>query len=76
MARLTLQATVELLERGTEAFEEASRVFVGRLPSAEMTLGLDDFSLYRLAFDKGRYVAGFAQAYNVGPGTFEEVAKI
>ena len=76
VARLTVQATVQLLERGTGAFEEASELFVRRLPSTEMTLALGDFSLYRLAFGSGRYVAGFAQAYHVGPETFEELAHL
>ncbi|RPJ69352.1 MAG: hypothetical protein EHM24_18850 [Acidobacteria bacterium] len=76
VSRLTVQATVELLERGTGAFEEASELFVRRLPSAEMTLALGDFSLYRLAFGTGRYVAGFAQAYNVGPDVFGELANL
>jgi putative heme iron utilization protein len=76
VARLSVLATVELLQRETSAFEEASRVFVDRLPGAEMTLELADFSLYRLRFGRGRYVAGFAQAYNVGPDTFEEVARL
>jgi putative heme iron utilization protein len=76
VARLTVQASVELLDRDTDAFQQASEVFVGRLPSAEMTLALADFSLYRLVFGRGRYVAGFAQAYNVGPETFEELAQL
>jgi heme iron utilization protein len=76
LARLSVQARVELLERGTAAFASARTVFVGRLPSAEMTLELADFSLFRLMFGRGRYVAGFAQAYNVGPDTFEEVARL
>jgi len=74
--RLSVQATVEVLGRGTEAFDAASKVFVGRLPAATMTLELPDFNLYRLQFSRGRYVAGFAQAYNVGPDTFAEVAAL
>lgn len=76
VSRLTLQGTVELLERDSGAFAAASQVFVARLPSAEMTLELADFSLYRLAFGRGRYVAGFAQAYDVGPDTFDDVARL
>jgi len=74
--RLTVQATVTVLERGSEAFERAREAFVGRFPSAEMTLGLGDFNLYELEFGRGRYVAGFAQAYNVGPDTFQQVAAL
>jgi putative heme iron utilization protein len=74
--RLTVSAVVELLERDTEAFAAGSRVFTARLPSAEMTLELADFSLYRLRLGRGRYVAGFAQAYNVGPDTFQQLARL
>lgn len=74
--RLSVQATVELLDRDSTAFQAASTLFVERLPSAQMTLDLADFSLYHLRFGRGRYVAGFAQAFNVGPDTFEQIAKL
>jgi putative heme iron utilization protein len=76
LSRLSVQATVELLDRDGDAFVRASEVFVGRLPSASLTLELADFNLYRLAFGRGRYVAGFAQAFNVGPDTFDEVSRL
>lgn len=76
LARLSVVARVEAIERDTAAFASASQVFVGRLPAAATTLELGDFSLYRLAFGRGRYVAGFAQAYNVGPDTFDELARL
>ena len=74
--RLTIQAVVEPLVRETDEFNAASRVFLARLPSAEMTLGLGDFTLYRLRFGQGRFVAGFAQAYDVAPDTFQEMARM
>ncbi len=73
--RLSVQATVAMLERGTGEFDAARRVFEERLPSAAMTLDLGDFNLYRLELGRGRYVAGFAQAYNVGPDTFEALGQ-
>jgi putative heme iron utilization protein len=73
VTRLAVQAVVEPLERDTPEFEAASRVFLSRLPSAEMTLSLGDFTLYRLRLGRGRFVAGFAQAYDVGPETFGEI---
>jgi hypothetical protein len=54
----------------------ASRVFIARLPSSEMTLGFGDFTLYRLRLGHGRFVAGFAQACNIGPDTFQEMARV
>jgi heme iron utilization protein len=74
--RLTIQAVVEPLERETDEFDAARRVFLARLPSAEMTLGFSDFTLYRMRFGHGRFVAGFAQAYNVGPDEFQGMARM
>lgn len=74
--RLMILAEVEPLEPQTDEFDAASQVFVGRLPSAEMTLGLADFLLYRLRFVRGRFVAGFAQAYNVTVEDFHEMARL
>lgn len=74
--RLTVQATVTILDKDGEAFATAGRLFVERFPSGEMTLPLGDFNLYELTFSRGRYVAGFARAFNVGPDTFAEVAGL
>jgi len=74
--RLTVQATVTVLDKNGEAFAAASRLFVERFPGAEMTLSLGDFNLYELTLGRGRYVAGFGRAFNVGPDTFREVAGL
>ena len=49
---------------------------MGRFPGAELTLNLGDFNLYELQFGRGRYIAGFGQAFNIGPETFTEVAML
>ena len=72
--RLSVRATVTILDRETPAFAAARDRFVERLPAAAMTLELDDFNLYELRLGRGRYVEGFARAFNVGPETFDEVA--
>jgi putative heme iron utilization protein len=74
--RVMIQAVVEPLERNTDAFDSASRAFIARLPSAEMTLDLEDFALYRLRFIRGRFVAGFARAYNVSVGDFGQIGGL
>jgi hypothetical protein len=73
---MTVQATVAVLDRESEAFAAAREVFVGKLPGAEMTLNLGDFNLYELTLGRGRYIAGFGQAYNIGPDTFKEIAAL
>jgi putative heme iron utilization protein len=73
---MTVQATVAVLERDSDAFSAARDLFVARFPGAELTLSLGDFNLYELTLGRGRYVAGFAQAFNIGPDTFREVATL
>jgi putative heme iron utilization protein len=74
--RMTVQATVTVLERDGDAFAAAREIFVARLPGAELTLSLGDFNLYELQLGRGRYVAGFAQAFNLGPETFKDIAAL
>jgi putative heme iron utilization protein len=74
--RMTVQATVTVLDRNSDAYAAASAIFVARFPGAEMTLSLGDFTLYELPFGRGRYVAGFAQAFNLGPDTFKDIAAL
>jgi putative heme iron utilization protein len=74
--RLTLQATVTVLERDSPGYDDARGIFVERFPGAAMTLNLGDFNLYELRLGRGRYVAGFAQAFNVGADTFKEIGAL
>jgi putative heme iron utilization protein len=74
--RLTVHATVRLLDRRSEGFAAASARFIERFAAAEMTLSLGDFNIYELALGRGRYVEGFARAFNVGPETFQEIGAM
>lgn len=76
LQRLTVRATVKILAKGTAEFAAAAARFAERFPAAAMTLELGDFNLYELAFGRGRYVEGFARAFNVGPDTFKDVAAL
>ena len=76
MKRMTVQATVAVLDRESEAFGAARDLFIARFPGAELTLSLGDFNLYELTLGRGRYIAGFAQAFNIGPETFKEIAEL
>jgi hypothetical protein len=76
LARLTVQADVRVLEKGTDELATAAARFIGRFPGAEVTLNLGDFNLYELTLGRGRYVEGFARAFNVGPQTFQEISGL
>ena len=76
LPRLSLQATVSVLDKSSAAFASGAALFTARFPRAAMTLELGDFNLYELTFGRGRYVEGFARAFNVGPDTFRELAQL
>jgi putative heme iron utilization protein len=76
LTRLTVRATVEILDRNSDRFSSARALFVDRFPTAQMTLELPDFNLYELTLGRGRYVEGFARAFNVGPDTFGEISAL
>ncbi|MDH4065984.1 MAG: pyridoxamine 5'-phosphate oxidase [Acidobacteriota bacterium] len=73
LPRLSVQAEVGLLGKGTEAYARAAARFTARFPAAALTLELGDFNLYELTLGRGRYVEGFARAFNVGPDTFGQL---
>jgi putative heme iron utilization protein len=73
LPRLSVHATVSVLDRESPAYAPAAARFVARFPAAAMTLELGDFNLYELTLGRGRYVEGFARAFNVGPDTFSEI---
>lgn len=74
LPRLTVQTTVAVLTRGAVPFIMAAQRLIARFPMAETTLALPDFNVYALMLGRGRYVEGFARAFNVGPETFRTLA--
>ena len=76
LPRLSVQAVVSVFTRETAEFAAAADRFASRFPAARMTLALDDFTLYTLTLGRGRYVEGFARAFNVGPQTFGELSRL
>ena len=75
LPRLSIRATVAVLDKSSAVFAPAAARFMKRFPGAAMTLGLEDFNLYELTFQRGRYVEGFARAFNVGPDTLNQLAR-
>lgn len=76
LPRLTVQADVRVLDRESDEFAATAARFVARFPAARVTLNLGDFALYELTLGRGRYVEGFARAFNVGAHTFAEIAAL
>jgi|SRR5262245_6519705 len=73
LARLSVEATVSMLGKESAAFDAAAAQFAGRFRAAKLTLGFGDFNLYALTLGSGRFVEGFARAFDVTPETFTEL---
>lgn len=73
--RLTVEATVRVVARDTDAWQDAAARLVARFDAAATTLALPDFVVVALELGRGRYVEGFARAVNVSRDTFGSAAR-
>ena len=71
LPRLTVQAAVQVVARDSEAFNLAAGRLIERCPAAATTLALADFDIYAFTLGRGRYIEGFARAFNVHAETFK-----
>lgn len=72
--RLTFECTVHPFERDSVAWETNRDWFLQKFPKSRLTFKMRDFTLYRLEFRQGLYVAGFGQAIDIEPGAIAELA--
>ncbi len=73
--RVTISGTVQLVAQADADYESASQAYIDRFPGSEQTFVLGDFNLYRLCFEWGRLVSGFARAITLSPESFRELAE-
>jgi len=73
--RITISGTVQLVAQADADFEAARQSYIDRFPSSEQTFLLGDFNLYRLHFEWGRLVSGFARAITLSPDSFRDLAS-
>jgi hypothetical protein len=65
LPRVTLQGAAEVIAADSGEYEQAAEAYLARFPQAEMTLGLGDFSFFRLRPATGRLVLGFGRALSL-----------
>jgi putative heme iron utilization protein len=73
LPRVTLNGDVRVVGTDAADFARLRDAYLRRLPEAEITFELADFSLYELRFRDGRFVEGFAAAVNV---TSEDLGQL
>ena len=76
LARLSLNGTAEVLPRTNPHYPQVKHAYLARFPEAEQLFSLGDFNLWRISPKGGRFVAGFAQAFNVVPEVLVKVSAL
>jgi hypothetical protein len=71
--RVTISGTLQHVAQVDADYQESRRTYIARFPTAEATFLLGDFNLYRLNFEWGRLVSGFARAVTLSPESFREL---
>ena len=74
--RVTISGAVQLVAQADADFESSRQAFIDRFPSSAQTFHLGDFNLYRLHFEWGRLVSGFARAISLSPDIFREISAL
>ncbi len=74
LARLSLQGTAEMLPRDASEYIKVKASYLQRFSEAEQFFRLGDFNLWQIIPKSGRFVAGFAQAFNLVPDALKKAS--
>jgi heme iron utilization protein len=74
-ARVAIQGLAVLVETDSPEYAAARSTYLTKLPQSEMMFGLGDFGLYRIEPVTARFVAGFAQTFNLTLNDFREAGQ-
>ncbi len=72
LARVSLRGMAERIERDDATYSLARERYLERFPAAEPLFSFGDFGLFRIRVLGARFVAGFAQTYNLSADQVRE----
>lgn len=75
LARVSLRGVAEILPRTDPGYTQVRNIYLERFPEAEQLFSLGDFNFWKITPKGGRYVAGFARAFNLVPETLKKVSR-
>lgn len=75
LARVSIRGTAEIVKNGEPGYTPLRDQYLARFPQAEQLFQLADFNFWRIKPKGGRFVAGFAKAYNITPETLKKVSS-
>jgi len=74
-ARLSIAGDALPVSPNDPGFEAIKSLYIEKYPQAAFNLTLGDFKFYRIVPKTARYVAGFAQAFNLLPEDLKKIAE-
>lgn len=74
LARVSIRAKAEMIQTGEPGYTPLKQQYLARFPESAQLFNLSDFSFWRITPRGGRYVAGFAKAFNITPETLQKVS--
>ncbi|MFN8413094.1 MAG: pyridoxamine 5'-phosphate oxidase family protein [Anaerolineales bacterium] len=75
LARVSIRGSAEMLENGAPGYTPLKEMYLARFPEAAQIFQLADFNFWRIKPKGGRFVAGFAKAYNITVETLQKVSE-
>jgi putative heme iron utilization protein len=76
LARVSIRGIAEILPRTDPGFAQTKNIYLARFPEAEQLFSLGDFNLWKVTPKGGRFVAGFARAFNLVPEALRKVSSL
>ena len=76
LTRVSLQGTAEILPRDASDYSPIQSMYLQRFPEAEPMFHMGDFNLWKITPNSGRFVAGFARAFNLMPEMLKKAATL
>lgn len=76
LARVSLQGVAQILPKDDREYIQIKHLYLVRFPESEALFSLGDFNLWRITPLGGRFVAGFARAFNLVPEALVNASKL
>lgn len=74
LARVTIRGKAEMIQNGEPGYTVLRQQYLARFPESVQLFNLTDFNFWRISPRGGRYVAGFAKAFNITAEAIQQVS--
>jgi hypothetical protein len=76
LARVSIRGIAGILPRTDSGYAQVKKIYLERFPEAEQLFSLEDFNIWRITPNGGRFVAGFGRAFNLVPEALLKVSAM